>query len=402
MKIIPSLQHPLRNRKVSATSTMLSKDSSQNIIKTITILSTIFSVIGTFVSEKVGAATTLSLPGTCSSVSSCISTMSSGDTLEIGDGTYSDSISGVKAGSTIRAKNDGKVIFTGAFDPGNTGFTMQGIVVKSSNEKSLGSGNTYRRMSFVGGPSCGNTINSLMGSNTKIYESAFYGLGGRYLLLAYQQKGGIVLQDVIFRPDGGWGKGSSCNEYEPHAAYNMYDTEGFTISGAIVVDAISTASGESENIGGQVVNTHQSHSNVGTISQSAITTSGDYGRFSSDGMGSHNLTIVDSVAKGSSFGWGLSRNCQGTTTATRFDTDKLAEAWKGTLNLTKGANLVLNMNFLNDARWKQEMCTNVGVTRGFCGTSMNLGDYVANKLGISTGTSGSTTLTAPTQLHVVQ
>lgn len=39
-----------------------------------------------------------------------------------------------------------------------------------------------------------------MGSNTKIYESAFYGLGGRYLLLAYQQNGGIVLQNVIL-PD---------------------------------------------------------------------------------------------------------------------------------------------------------------------------------------------------------
>lgn len=402
MKIIPSLQRPLRNRKVSATSTMLSKDSSQNIIKTITILSTIFSVIGTFFSERVDAATTHSLPGTCSSVSSCISAMSSGDTLEIGDGTYSDSISGVKAGSTIRAKNDGKVTFTGAFNPGNAGFTMQGIIVKSGGQKELGSGNTYRRMSFVGGPSCGNTVNSLMGSNTKIYESAFYGLGGRYLLLAYKQNGGIILQDVIFRPDGGWGNGSSCNGSEPHAAYNMYDTEGFTITGAIVVDAVSTASGESENIGGQVINTHQSHSSVGTISQSAITASGNYGRFASDGMGSHNITITDSIAKGNTIGWGLSRNCQGTTTATRFDTDKLVEAWKGSLNRTTGSNLVLKTSFLNDARWKQEMCTGAGVTRGFCGTSMNLGDYVANKLGISTGGSGTSALAAPTGLHTVQ
>lgn len=402
MKITPSLQRRLRNRKVSATTTMLSKNLNRNIIKTITILSTIFSVAGTFVfAEKVDAATTHSLPGTCSSVSSCISTMSSGDTLEIGDGTYSDSISGVKAGSLIRAKNDGKVIFTGAFNPGNAGFTMQGIVVKSSNQKSLGSGNTYRRMSFVGGPSCGNTVNSLMGSNTKIYESAFYGLGGRYLLLAYQQNGGVVLQDVIFRPDGGWGNGSSCNGWEPHAAYNMYDTEGFTITGAILIDAISSASGESENLGGQVVNTHQNHGSVGTISQSVITTSGNYGRFASDGGGSHDLTITDSVAKGSSFDWGLSRNIQGTTVATRFDSDKKVEAWNGSISRTTGANLVLNTSFLNNARWKQEMCTGAGVTRGFCGTSMNLGDYVANKLGISTG-GGTSTLAAPTTLHIVQ
>ena len=204
-----------------------------------------------------------------------MSSMASGDTLLIADGVYSGSVSGIKSGTIIQAENDGKVQFTGSFNPGSAGFEMRGIVVKSSDQKELGSGNTYRRMSFVGGPSCGNTVNSLMGSNTKIYDSAFYGRGGRYLLLAYEQKGGIVVENAIFRPDGGWGQG--CSESEPHAAYNMYDTEGFSITGAVVVDAISDADGASENIGGQVVNTHQQHGNVGTISQSVITTSGEYG-----------------------------------------------------------------------------------------------------------------------------
>ncbi|HET9865581.1 MAG TPA: hypothetical protein VFP37_19245 [Steroidobacteraceae bacterium] len=310
-----------------------------------------------------------------------MSSMSSGDTLVIADGVYSGSVSGIKGGTIVQAENDGKVTFTGSFNPGSAGFEMRGIVVKSSGQKELGSNNTYRRMSFVGGPSCGNNVNSLMGSNTKIYESAFYGRGGRYLLLAYQQKGGIVIENAIFRPDGGWGSG--CSESEPHAAYNMYDTEGFAITGAIVIDAISDADGASENIGGQVVNTHQQHGNVGTISQSVITASGQYGRFASDGMGSHSVTITDSVAKGNSFEWGLSRNCGGTTTATRFDSDKKMEAWKGSLNRTAGAKVVLNMSFLNDARWKREMCADAGVSRGFCGTSGGLGDYVASKAGLS-------------------
>jgi hypothetical protein len=328
--------------------------------------------------------------------------MASGDTLLIADGVYGDSVSGIKAKTVIAAQNDGKVKFTGNFNPGNAGFEMRGIVVKSSNEKELGSNNTYRRMSFIGGPSCGNTVNSLMGSNTGIYESAFYGRGGRYLLLAYQQNGGIVLQDVIFRPDGGWGQGSSsCTESEPHAGYNMYDSEGFTIKGAILLDAISEANGSSENIGGQVVNTHKNHGNVGTISQSAITTSGEYGRFSSDGKGSHDLTIIDSVAKGSSFDWGLSRNVAGTTTATRFDSDKKMEAFKGTLKRTAGAVLVLNLTFLNDARWKREMCGDAGVTRGVCTTSMNLGDYVASHLGVSGG-GGSAPLPDPPANLTVQ
>jgi hypothetical protein len=307
--------------------------------------------------------------------------MSSGDTLLIADGTYSDSIGSVKANTIVAAENDGKVRFTGSFNPGNAGFEMRGIVVKSSGQKQLGSGNTYRRMSFVGGPSCGNNVNSLMGSKTRIYDSAFYGRGGRYLLLAYEQNGGIVVENAIFRPDGGWGQG--CSESEPHAAYNMYDTEGFSITGAIVVDAISDADGSSENIGGQVINTHKQHGNVGTISQSVITTSGQYGRFSSDGMGSHSVTITDSVAKGNSFEWGLSRNVSGTTTATRFDSDKKVEAWKGSLNRTAGAKVTLNSGFLNDARWKREMCSDAGVTRGFCASSQGLGDYVASKAGLA-------------------
>lgn len=370
---------------------------SHYVINRTTILSMGFSIVGGLGFAEFANATTHRLPSTCSSLSSCISAMSSGDKLIISDGTYNDSVSGVRGNTTIEAEHDGKVQFTGNFNPGNGGFTMRGIVVKSSAEKHLGSGNTYWRMSFVGGPSCGNTVNSLMGSNTKIYESAFFGRGGRYLLLAYHQHGGIELENVIFRPDGGWGQTDSCNENEPIAAYNMYDSEGFSITGAVLVDAISDASGGAENIGGQVVNTHESWGNVGTIRQSVITASGEYGRFTSDGNGSHSLTIIDSVAKANTIGWGLTRNCGGTTTATRFDSDKAVAAWKGSINRTTGANLTLNMNFLDDPRWKQEMCTDAGVTRGFCGTSLNLGSYVAGKLGI---TNIPPPLPAPGNLHV--
>jgi hypothetical protein len=383
MKNAPTSQYEFRALKKRQGNSCEANGLGRKGVLRIDRLSVALSVLGALAVSGPVSAATLRLPGNCSSVSSCISSMSAGDTLTIADGAYGGSVSGVKANSIIQAENDGKVQFTGSFNPGSAGFEMRGIIVKSSEQKELGSGNTYRRMSFVGGPSCGNTVNSLMGANTKIYDSAFYGRGGRYLLLAYKQKGGLYLKDVIFRPDGGWGQGSSCTGYEPHAAYNMYDTEGFSINGAIVVDALSEADGSSENIGGQVVNTHESHGSVGTISQSAITASGEYGRFTSDGNGSHSLTIVDSVSKGNGLEWGLSRNVSGTTTATRFDSDKKMEAWKGTLNRTPGANLVLSLGFLNDARWKKEMCTDAGVTRGFCGSSQKVGDYVASKLGLA-------------------
>jgi len=135
---------------------------------------------------------------------------------------------------------------------------------------------------------------------------------------------------------------------------------------------------------------------VGTIRQSVITTSGECGRFASDGLGSHDVTITDSVAKQNNLDFGLTRNCGGTTTATRFDTDQQVAAWKGSLNRTTGANLVLNMSFLNDARWKKEMCTDAGVSRGFCATSMNLGDYISNQLGVVPAAAPA----APTRLRV--
>ncbi len=329
------------------------------------------------------SAAVLQLPGDCSNLSACISAMSSGDTLRIADGSYSNNVSGLKANTVIEAQNDGMVKFTGSFNPGNSGFTMRGIVVESNQTKSLGKGNRYERMSFVGGPSCGNTVNSDVNANTTIVQSAFYGLGGRYLVLAYETNN-VTMEDVILRPDGGWGATSGCAEYEPHAAYNMYDTDNFDITGAIVVDAISTAHNNSEGIGGQCVNTHNSHGGVGTIRQSAIVTSeSGYGSFSSEGNGSHNVNVVDSVARGNADGWGLYRNVNGTTTATRFDSDKKVEAFKGSVNRTSGANLTLNMAFLNDPRWKREMCTDAGVSRGFCGSGLGLGDYVSNELGLS-------------------
>src|ERR1044072_606143 len=80
-------------------------------------------------------AATIRMPGSCSSVSACMSSMTSGDTLLIADGTYSGSVSGIKGGTIVQAENDGKVQFTGSFNPGSAGFEMRGIVVKSSDQK---------------------------------------------------------------------------------------------------------------------------------------------------------------------------------------------------------------------------------------------------------------------------
>jgi hypothetical protein len=181
---------------------------------------------------------------------------------------YSGSISGIKGGTIVQAENDGKVQFTGSFNPGNAGFEMRGIVVKSSDQKELGSGQ-HIPAHVVRGRAVVRQHRQL--ADGLQYQDLRFGiLWPRRQIPAAGLRAETAAsswQNAIFRPDGGWGQG--CSESEPHAAYNMYDTEGFSITGAIVVDAISDADGASENIGGQVVNTHQQHGNVGTITQSS-------------------------------------------------------------------------------------------------------------------------------------
>jgi hypothetical protein len=105
--------------------------------------------------------------------------------------------------------------------------------------------------------------------------------------------------------------------------------------------------------------------------------------------------VSDSVARGNGYQYGMTRNVQGTTTATRFDTDSSVSFWKGTINRTSGANISLNEDFLGDPRWKQEMCAGAGVSRGFCGSTANLASYVGTKAGISVSGGGQSQVPSP-------
>lgn len=289
-----------------------------------------------------------------------ISQMSTNQSLGMLDGTYSGALGTVKAGMTVQAVNDGQVIVTGALDPGNAGFTVTGIRFESSAEKSTGDGNTYERCTFKGGPNSGNVVNCGVGANTTIRKSLFHGAGGRYLILIYQNNG-VTLEDIILRPDGGWGLTSGATEFEPHAALNLYDSTGFSGTRIVMCDAYDQAHGDSELLGGIGVNTHTAAGNVGTFSHCLVVDSAEpgYGRFWSDGLGSHNVTFSDCESYGNNYEWGMTRGsqCDGTTTATRFDTDAPTPtaAWGGTINRTSGSLLTLDEDFLAESRWLTEM-----------------------------------------------
>jgi uncharacterized protein YjdB len=336
---------------------------------------------------KSGTATvTVTEPSGCSPVLSDVS-------LPLCDGTYTQSISSstFASGSVIQALNPGKVRFTGSFRPGSN-LTFRGIVVINSDEKGLGAGNLYEEMSFVGGPACGNTVNVTVGSNTTIRRSAVYGRGGRYQVLVYQ-KSAVTLQDVIIRSDGGWGQGGSgCTEFEPNAALNSYDSSGFTCLGCILFDGITEADGSSEVLGGLGVNCHESNSNMVFENSLTVNSRGAYwaeGNGSCDGVVVRNSAAFGNVSSG---GW--TRNVAGRTDLINFSSDRDCRSWEGTTELTNsnvrasdgcngstsgaGASITLNTAFLDNPRWRQEMCTDAGVTRGWCGTTMTLSEYLAS------------------------
>jgi len=311
------------------------------------------------------------------------------------DGIYSQNIgSGTfPTGAVVTAANPGKVRFTGSFNVGSAGnLTFRGIVFASATQKHLGANNLYEDVSFVGGPSCGNTVNTTVGSNTTIRRAAFYGPGGRYLLLAYQVTG-VTLEDIIFRRDGGWGAGGSgCTVYEPTAGLNLYDSSSSGGKGLVVFDAINQAHSSAEDLGELTVNCHGTC--TGNWFHDSLVKGALSGAYKYEGNGAVNsAAIVNSVAKGGPYG--LTRNVAGKTTATNVTLQGSISAcavWGGAVDLVNsslqginscggngngaGASLQLNTSFLDNPRWRQELCTAQGVTRGWCGTSLPLSTYL--------------------------
>jgi hypothetical protein len=119
------------------------------------------------------------------------------------------------------------------------------------------------------------------------------------------------------------------------------------------------------------------------------------GGFWADGNGSCDAVVVrNSAALGNAANSGWTRNVSGRTDLINFTSDRDCSSWKGSTVLTDskvrssdgcdgsiagtGASITLNTSFLDHPRWRQEMCTDAGVTRGWCGTTKTLSEYLAS------------------------
>ncbi len=202
----------------------------------------------------------------CRTIGYAISKMAAGDTLLIGDGSYSnanDAVTGMPSGSagnytTIRAENindaESKVTINQQLSiyRNEKYIQIDGLKFTGHFEKSIqGHHIKLTRSAFEGGPVDGNTANLVFGTNDHLdthhillEDSSVYGLGGRYKLLVYQTRN-VVIRRVVIRPDGGW----ALNQSQPGAGYgstpeagiSIYNSPDVEIQNVIVLDGMTTA-----------------------------------------------------------------------------------------------------------------------------------------------------------------
>jgi hypothetical protein len=212
----------------------------------------------TYYSSTGGSGSTCSVGSPCS-ISSGIAKMSAsgGDTLIVNDGTYGVGLSGLTSGTSgayniVKAANDGLAIFTSL----TIEETKQYLQVEGFRFNQTGSGESQMygqyqkilRCSFNGGPYTGNSVQVAIGCNpdytyhasdTLMEDCLFYGLGGRYNLLAYNADN-VVFRRCVVRHDGAWGEDGAQNN--PESGIMLYNSKHVEVQNCIVIDSNLAAS----------------------------------------------------------------------------------------------------------------------------------------------------------------
>lgn len=203
----------------------------------------------------------------CLTINYGISKMSGGDTLEIGDGTYSGAENNLDKNSNIPVGSDGNYTIIKAknidsstshvtitsnfnFSVGSSEASKEihhvefhGLKIKSSVSKNI-SGHHIKvfKTAFEGGPVTNNTVVFSVGhnnlathSNNILLEDIWsYGLGGRYNVMVYNSEN-VIIRRAIIRHDGGWG----CDGSNPEAGMTIYNSRFVQLQNVIVLDGIS-------------------------------------------------------------------------------------------------------------------------------------------------------------------
>ena len=284
-------------------------------------------------------------------------------------------------------------------------------------------------------------------------DSWVHGTGGRYNVLIYNSNR-VILRRVVVRHDGGW----TDSKGDPEAAITFYNSSNSFAENVIILDSnLSYHTWQSAFYSVYNTASPQSTNNdswLGVLSLNNLSgTDGAGLRF--DGNGSQTgHQIQDAVLWDANWGMNVGYNTSVGLTATRLTIGRnsgsctgIAGQSSGTKSISNarlfnatvsdvsvsnavqgkptylpiqlggvGANIVNRIGtsgtlygdagyntdtgqvlwpFPNEARLKKEMCTDAGVTRGFC-SDTSLTHYVMNYLGNGDPYSGSADTTPPT------
>lgn len=359
----------------------------------------------------------------CATLAYVATQTSAGETVVVRDGTYPDAVTttllprgAMGAPTRLVSEHDGAATFTGglALYEQGAAFHLEfvGLRFEGSTTKAVAGGNvTFRRVSFVGGPGSGNASSVAIGTNdfapgasdVLLEDCLFYGLGGRYALLAYRSEN-VIVRRAVLRKDGGWGEaGPGSTEYEPEGVINFYESSGGQCEGCVVLDSLKRSDDSAEALGAFLSVANGAPNSQDSVFSGCIAVNNEYKGFAFEGLGSvSGARVEDSFAIGNAHGvvanmsgpsdiallrvglignTGVGAASYGSESVSLVDSevrdngsdlDGVSGSGAGT-----GPNMP-DLSGFDSARIKAELCA--GETRGLCGQSGTFQEYVSSYL----------------------
>lgn len=163
----------------------------------------------------------------------------------------------------------------------------------------------FYRCFFEGGPLSGNTAIQVPGNYQTYDQCGWFGIGGRYNLLAYQRTD-LVFRHCLLRVDAGW-TGDGTN---PNGNFQIYSTSRAKVIQCVCIDSEDRAVPASETLAEFVVTTNQGPANDLRYVNTYAAKSTMLG-YQLEGGATLSATMQDCVSIDNT--GGLVGNCQGVT-----------------------------------------------------------------------------------------
>ena len=360
----------------------------------------------------------------CATLAYVAAQMAAGETVVVRDGTYPDGIGATllprgsaAAPTRVVSAHDGAATFTGPLSLYEDGATFYlefvGLRFEGPDTKAIaGSNVTFRRVSFAGGPTSGNAASVAIGTNDfypgardiLLEDCLFYGLGGRYALLAYRTQN-VVVRRAVLRKDGGWGLGGpSATEFEPEGVLNFYESLNGLCDHCVVFDSLKLSDDSAEALGGFLSVSNGAPDSVGTLFTASVAVNNEYKGFAFEGGSSvTGARVEDSYAIANTYGivanvvrtsdltlervavignGGAGVASYGVETVSLLDSivrGNTGPDLDGVSGSTTGAGpSPLDLSGFNSARIRAEFCRSA--TRGLCAGGTSFQEYLTGYL----------------------